>query len=101
MDGLVKHLAKSTELSNKQFNEIMAVLSHGSAPLLEDNKRKSSAPKLAFTAFPNVTNKLEFAKAATFTDHTGPLWALEITSDLLISGSSDKTIKVSKRCENT
>ena len=30
----------------------------------------------------------------SFTGHTGPVWALMVTSDILISGSSDKTIKV-------
>ena len=44
----------------------------------------------------NRANILEFHKVTTFSEHTGPLWVLEITSDLLVSGSSDKTIKVFK-----
>eukprot|EP01119_Soliformovum_irregulare_P022727 TRINITY_DN7827_c0_g1_i1.p1 TRINITY_DN7827_c0_g1~~TRINITY_DN7827_c0_g1_i1.p1 ORF type:complete len:508 (-),score=87.93 TRINITY_DN7827_c0_g1_i1:24-1547(-) len=36
----------------------------------------------------------EFKRITTFTDHGGPIWSLKVTSDLLFSGSSDKTIKV-------
>lgn len=39
---------------------------------------------------------IQFKKERVFGDHGGPIWFLKVTSDLLISGSSDKTIKVKK-----
>jgi len=96
VESLIKQLAKSTELSNKQFNEIMGILSqHGSPNLFSpDEKRKSIAPPRNADNALVLHGTLEISKVATFVDHTGPLWVLEITSDILISGSSDKTIKL-------
>jgi len=42
----------------------------------------------------SVVVTLEFNQVKTFTDHAGPIWVLKVTNDLLLSGSSDKTIKV-------
>eukprot|EP01112_Ceratiomyxa_fruticulosa_P018091 TRINITY_DN5741_c0_g1_i1.p1 TRINITY_DN5741_c0_g1~~TRINITY_DN5741_c0_g1_i1.p1 ORF type:complete len:592 (-),score=68.93 TRINITY_DN5741_c0_g1_i1:129-1904(-) len=82
-ESQIRHLSNSLEATQSQLSEVFSEISNikkvtGDRPMEE----------IVGLSEPQLKCK------GTLTGHAGPVWALTVTTNMLISGSSDTTIKV-------
>lgn len=122
MEGIVRQLSKNAEQNTKHYSELLQAISarpiavppasppevvpgniesilskYGSAETsccFQSSSSSFQHPKYIYQGELTDYINLSISQVKIFTEHAGPIWSLKVFSDLLISGSSDKTIKV-------